>query len=334
LFYGMWPTGGAWLSMTLWQHYLYSGSRADLERAYPLLKGAARFFLETLVEEPGHRWLVTSPSMSPENAHHRGVSITMGPTIDNAILRDLFDACLTSAQLLGTDADFAARVRATRDRLPPFQIGAQGQLQEWLQDWDAGAPDQQHRHVSHLYGFYPSNQITLRGTPKLAAAVKRSLETRGDISTGWAIAWRLNLWARLQDAERTYKILGVLLGPERTYPNLFDAHPPFQIDGNFGGTAAIGEMLLQSHVPLAAAPSGAPAFEIELLPALPKAWPTGHITGLRARGGFEVDLVWRDGRLTSATLRTANGGTTQLRYGDATRAVTLPAGGSLTWDGR
>lgn len=333
-FYGMWPTGGAWLSMTLWQHYLYSGNRADLERAYPLLKGAAQFFLETLVEEPTHHWLVTSPSMSPENAHHRGVSITMGPTMDNAILRDLFDACLTSAQLLGTDADFAARVRATRDRLPPFQIGAQGQLQEWLQDWDAGAPDQQHRHVSHLYGFYPSNQITLHGTPQLAAAVKKSLETRGDISTGWAIAWRLNLWARLQDAERTYKILRVLLGPERTYPNLFDAHPPFQIDGNFGGTAAIAEMLLQSHVPLPSQPGRAPAFEIDLLPALPKAWPTGSVRGLRARGGFEMDLSWRDGRLTSATVRTTSGGDTLLRYGDATRAVTLPAGGSLTWDGR
>jgi alpha-L-fucosidase 2 len=348
-FYGMWPMGGAWLTMTLWQHYLYSGNRADLERAYPLLKGSAQFFLATLVEEPTHHWLVTSPSMSPENAHHRGVSITMGPTIDNAILRDLFDTCLTSAQILGTDADFAARVRATRDRLPPFQIGAQGQLQEWLQDWDAGAPDQQHRHVSHLYGFYPSNQITLRGTPQLAAAVKRSLETRGDISTGWAIAWRLNLWARLQDAERTYKILRVLLGPERTYPNLFDAHPPFQIDGNFGGTAAIAEMLLQSQVPLegpalatiaagASTPAGqashAPRFEIELLPALPKAWPTGSVTGLRARGGFEVDVAWREGKLTSATVRSAAGGSTVLRYGGVSREVSLPAGGSMTWDGR
>ncbi len=335
-FYGMWPMGGAWLTMTLWQHYLYSGNRADLERAYPLLKGSAQFFLATLVEAPTHHWLVTSPSMSPENAHHKGVSITMGPTIDNAILRDLFDACLTSAQILGTDADFASRVRAARDRLPPFQIGAQGQLQEWLQDWDAGAPDQQHRHVSHLYGFYPSNQITLRGTPQLAAAVKKSLETRGDISTGWAIAWRLNLWARLQDSERTYKILRVLLGPERTYPNLFDAHPPFQIDGNFGGTAAIAEMLLQSHVPLAAPPKPgrAPAFEIELLPALPKAWPTGSVNGLRARGGFEVDLAWREGKLTSATVRSAAGGSTVLRYGGVSREVSLPAGGSMTWDGR
>src|SRR3954471_6290133 len=267
--------------------------------------------------------------MSPENNHHRGVALAQGPTMDNAILRDLFDACIASARILSLDPDFAAQIRATRDRLPPYQIGAQGQLQEWLEDWDASAPEQQHRHVSHLYAFYPSNQITLRGTPQLTAAVKKTLETRGDLSTGWAIAWRLNLWARLQDAERTHKILLGLLAPERTYPNLFDAHPPFQIDGNFGGTAAIAEMLLQSHMPLGPEklePSGAPAFEIELLPALPKAWPTGSVTGLRARGGFEVDLAWRDGRLTNATLRGPANSITRLRYGSAMREVKLDAG--------
>lgn len=337
-FYGMWPTGGAWLATHLWEHYLFTGDRAALARAYPLLKGAAQFFLATLVEEPTHRWRVTGPSLSPENAHHRGVSSAMGPTMDNAILRDLFNACLASARILGTDAAFAAQVRAARDRLPPFQIGKEGQLQEWLEDWDGDAPDRHHRHVSHLYAFYPSNQITRRGTPELAAAVQRTLELRGDRSTGWAIAWRLNLWARLHDAERTHAILRLLLAPERTYPNLFDAHPPFQIDGNFGGTAAIAEMLLQSHEPLARAAiaaDGAPtAFEIELLPALPRAWPTGQVTGLRARGGFEVDLAWRDGRLAHATLRSAAGGTTRLRYGEATRDVTLPAGGSFGWDGK
>jgi alpha-L-fucosidase 2 len=335
--FGTWPTGGAWLSVHLWEHFLYTGDRAWLTKAYPLMKGAAEFFLDNLQEEKSHGWLVTSPSMSPENNHHRGIALAQGPTMDNGILRDLFNACIASARILNTDADFAAKVKAARDRLPPYQIGKQGQLQEWLDDWDSVAPEQRHRHVSHLYAFYPSNQITLRGTPELAAAVKQTLETRGDISTGWAIAWRLNLWARQQDAERTHKILSALLAPERTYPNLFDAHPPFQIDGNFGGTAAIAEMLLQSHVPLAPErlqPSGAPAFEIELLPALPKAWATGSVTGLRARGGFEVDLAWRDGRLTNATLRGPTGAIARLRYGNSTRDVTVDATGALTWDGR
>ncbi len=333
-FYGMWPTGGAWLTRHLWEHWLFSGDRAFLARAYPVMKGAAQFFLDTLVVEPKHGWLVTSPSMSPEHAHHDKVSITAGPTMDIQIIRDLFNACISAAQVLGQDAEFAARVAAARDRLPPNQIGAQGQLQEWLEDWDATAPDRRHKHVSHLYGFFPSNQITLRGTPALAAAVKNTLETRGDISTGWAIAWRLNLWARMQDAERTHKILRVLLGPERTYPNLFDAHPPFQIDGNLGGTAAIAEMLLQSHEPLATAATATPAFEIELLPALPAAWPTGSVTGLRARGGFEADLTWKDHRLVTATLRSAAGGATRLRYGGVTRDLTLAPGASFAWDGR
>ena len=334
--FGTWPTGGAWLATHLWEHFLYTGDRAWLARSYPLMKGAAEFFLDALVEEKSHGWLVTSPSMSPENNHHRGVALAQGPTMDNAILRDLFDACIASARILGTDADFAAQIRAARDRLPPYQIGAQGQLQEWLEDWDSTAPEQQHRHVSHLYGYYPSNQITLRGTPELAAAVRKTLETRGDLSTGWAIAWRLNLWARMQDAERTHKIFLGLLSPQRTYPNLFDAHPPFQIDGNFGGTAAIAEMLVQSHVPLAPERlqlSGAPAFEIELLPTLPKAWTTGSVKGLRARGGFEVDLTWSEGRLGAATIHSVSGGTTRLRYGNATREVALERGGSLTWDG-
>ena len=333
-FWGMWPTGGAWLSVQLWEHYLYTLDREHLEQAYPLMKGAAEFFLDALVEHPNGRWLVTSPSVSPENAHHEGVSLAAGPTMDNAILRDLFNACISGAAILGRDADFAADLARARDRLPPHQIGAQGQLQEWLEDWDSGAPEQQHRHVSHLYGFYPSNQITLRGTPDLAAAVKNTLETRGDISTGWAIAWRLNLWARLQDAERTHRILEALLGPERTYPNLFDAHPPFQIDGNFGGTAAIAEMLLQSHVRVeAASASQAPVFELDLLPALPRAWKTGRVSGLRARGGFEVDLVWRDGALETATLRAPRGGAARLRYGNVTRMVSLPAGGQEIWKG-
>ncbi|MBE2215720.1 MAG: glycoside hydrolase family 95 protein [Opitutaceae bacterium] len=336
-FWGMWPTGGAWLSLHLWEHYRFSGDREFLAQAYPLMRGAAEFFLATLVEEPKHRWLVTSPSISPENAHHDGVSITAGPTMDNQILRDLFTACIDSAGLLGTDAEFSAKLVAARDRLPPNQIGAQGQLMEWLEDWDAGAPEQQHRHVSHLYGFYPSSQITLRGTPDLARAVKTTLEARGDISTGWAIAWRLNLWARLQDGNRTHRILRALLGPERTYPNLFDAHPPFQIDGNLGGAAGIAEMLLQSHVP--ATVGGASGekdrvFEIELLPALPDAWPTGSVSGLRARGGFEVAITWKDGRLVAADLHAPKGGRALLRYGAMTRELILKPGTSFTWDGK
>lgn len=321
-FYGLWPSGGAWLCRHLWEHYLYTGDRKFLAEAYPLMKGAAEFFVATLVEEPTHGWLVTSPSMSPENAHHRGVSTAEGPTMDIQIIRDLFNQCIDSAKLLGIDGDFQTTLVAKRDKLPPNQIGKAGQLQEWLKDWDADATDQRHRHVSHLYGFFPSDQITLRGTPDLAAAVRKTLETRGDISTGWAIAWRLNLWARMQDAERTHSILRVLMGPERTYPNMFDAHPPFQIDGNFGGTSAIAEMLLQSHTG-----------EIELLPALPKAWPSGYVKGLRARGGFEIDIEWKDGKLVATVLRSQTGGTARLRYGPVARRIEVKAGGMVKWDG-
>ncbi|HVW20783.1 MAG TPA: glycoside hydrolase family 95 protein [Opitutaceae bacterium] len=321
--YGVWPCGGAWLCDQLWEHYLFEGDRDFLARAYPLMKGSAQFFLDTLVVEHRHHWLVDSPSLSPEHKHHDGVALAEGPTIDEQIIRDLFSHCIAAAQILGQDQDFASQLAAARDRLAPTQIGAQGQVQEWLDDWDAQAPEQQHRHVSMLYGFYPSDQITLRGTPRLAAAVRKSLEIRGDYSTGWATAWRLNLWARLQDAEHAYKILQGLLGPERTYPNLFDAHPPFQIDGNFGGTAGIAEMLLQSQ-----------AGEIELLPALPRAWPTGHVEGLRARGGFTVDLEWRDGALVSATLRGAPGADAHLRCAGRTTILQLSPSGSISWDGK
>lgn len=317
---GMWPMGGAWLSLELWDHYDYSRNRNYLKKIYPVLKGASQFFLDTLVEEPKHHWLVTNPSLSPENKHPSGSSIVDGPTIDEQILRDLFDKTIRSAELLGVDADFRERLRNERARLAPNQIGHAGQLQEWLEDWDLNAPQIHHRHVSHLFGLYPSWQINLRDTPALAAAARKSLEIRGDEATGWGLAWRLNLWARLHDGEHAYRILTLLVRPDRTYSNMFDAHPPFQIDGNFGGTAGIAEMLLQSH-----------SDEIEFLPALPKEWANGNVTGLRARGGFEVNIQWRHGELTSAKIRSALNNSATLRYGSAKKVIHLRAGDSFVW---
>ena len=310
--WGMWPCGGAWLCLALWDHYQFAGDKAYLKQVYPLMRGAAQFFLDTLVEEPKHKWLVTNPSLSPENQHPYGAAVCAGPTMDEQIIRDLFSNCIQASEILGTDAEFRKQAGAARARLAPNQIGSKGQLQEWFEDWDAKAPEQQHRHISHLYGLFPSAQITPRGTPELADAAKVTLNTRGDITTGWAIAWRINCWARLHDGERAYSILNHLFDPTRTYPNMFDAHPPFQIDGNFGGTSAISEMLLQSHTS-----------EIELLPALPSAWPAGHITGLRARGGFEIEIGWNEGKLTTARIQSAGGRHAVVRYGNRTTEIKL-----------
>jgi len=322
-FWGMWPTGGAWLCLHLWDRYEFSGDEAELRRFYPLMKGAAEFFLDTLQTDPKHGWLVTSPSISPENGHPFGTSVCAGPTMDMQILRDLFAHTIQAAEKLGVDAPLRAQLAAVRARLAPNQIGSAGQLQEWMEDWDMQADDVHHRHVSHLYGLFPGRDFNRLDNPALAAAAKKSLEIRGDRATGWATAWRLCLWAHLGEGDHAFEILRFLLSPERTYPNMFDAHPPFQIDGNFGGAAGIVEMLMQSR-----------AGEIELLPALPAVWPSGRVTGLRARGGFEVDLAWRDGKLTEATIRAVKAGSVRLRCGQTVRAVSLAAGDTFRWDGR
>jgi alpha-L-fucosidase 2 len=290
--WGLWPTGGAWLCAQLWNHAAHEGyPEALVRRLYPALKGAAEFFLDTLVPLPDTDLLVTNPSVSPENVHPHGGSLCAGPAMDSQILRDLFAATIAAGEQLGLDPDLRSQCAAARDRLPADRIGSAGQLQEWLEDWDMDVPEIHHRHVSHLYGLYPSRQITPEATPDLFAAVRRSLEIRGDDATGWGIGWRINLWARLLDGDHAYSVLARLLHPERSYPNLFDAHPPFQIDGNFGGAAGILEMLVQSQ-----------PGRIHLLPALPSAWRKGSVRGLRTTGSIELDLSWAGGQVSAVRL--------------------------------
>lgn len=314
--WGLWPTGGAWLCAQLWSHAAYEGyPEALVRRLYPALKGAAEFFLDTLVPLPGTDLLVTNPSLSPENVHPRGATICAGPAMDSQILRDLFAATIAAGEQLGLDADLRAQCGAASARLPADRIGGAGQLQEWLEDWDMDAPEIHHRHVSHLYGLYPSQQINPEATPDLFAAVRRSLEIRGDDATGWGIGWRINLWARLLDGDHAYSVLALLLHPERSYSNLFDAHPPFQIDGNFGGAAGILEMLVQSKPGL-----------IHLLPALPSVWRQGRVRGLRAMGGIEVDLSWAEGKVAAVRLVSSLAQSVRVEVGGVQHVVALAAG--------
>jgi alpha-L-fucosidase 2 len=284
----------------IWDHYRFTGDRAFLEDHYPAMKGAAAFFLETLVEHPSLGWLVTNPSNSPEMLHHNDATVCAGPTMDNQILRDLFNGCARAAEALGVDADFRSQVLAARDRLAPMRIGSRGNIMEYLHDWIETDP--QHRHISHLYGLHPSNQITKRGTPELFTAARRTLELRGDAGTGWSLAWKINYWARMEEGTRAHDLIRQLVTPDRLAPNMFDLHPPFQIDGNFGATSGIAEMLLQSQ-------NG----ELHVLPALPSAWPAGSVAGLRGRGGYTVGATWSNGAVATLAVKPDRAGAVRIR---------------------
>lgn len=326
--WGHWPTGGPWLALQMWEHYRYSNNHQFLRgKAFPALRGAVRFALDTLVEIPKGRphagRLATIPSISPENTFlvngQRG-QLTYAPTMDIQLLAALFDAFAKASRLLGLDAGLRSQAEAARKRLPPLQVGARGQLQEWIEDYAEAEPE--HRHVSHLWALYPGTDIAPATTPALAAAARRTLELRGDGGTGWAKAWKIAFWARLLDGDHAHAMLTSQIATS-TLPNMFDNHPPFQIDGNFGGAAAIAEMLVQSD-----------DNSVTLLPALPAAWPRGRVTGLRARGGIALGLEWRDGKLARATLTAdANRGLT-VRVGDRTTKVALRGGMPLQLDGQ
>jgi alpha-L-fucosidase 2 len=308
-FYGMWPMGGAWLTQHVWNHYLYTGDKEFLKKNYEALKGCALFYLDILQEDPSKKHLVVSPSMSPENTYQKSVGITAGTTMDNQLVFDVFNNFINASKILNKDKNLSDEVKTALSKLPPMQIGQHGQLQEWLKDMDR--TNDKHRHISHLYGLFPSGQISPFRNPDLTEAAKNSMIYRGDKSTGWSMGWKVNLWARLLDGNRVFKLISDQLTPAPmenkgqsggTYPNLLDAHPPFQIDGNFGCTSGIAEMLLQSYDGY-----------LYILPALPDALPNGSVKGLKARGGFEIDMDWKNSKLTKLVVKSVLGGNARIR---------------------
>lgn len=342
LTWGVWFGGSAWMCQHLWEHYAYGRDQSYLRSVYPTLKGAAEFWMSQLIEGRDGK-LITSPSSSPENEFvtENGIrgSICEGATMEKSLVRDLLTNTAKAAAVLGIDEDFRRKVEATRDRIRAPQIGKYGQIMEWGGDWDN--PSDTHRHVSHLFALHPGNEITVRGTPELAAASKVTLRQRGDDGTGWALAWKINFWARLLDGDHAMKLMAnqlrntqelqtVMQGAGGTYPNLFCAHPPFQIDGNFGFVSGVNELLLQSHETYI--DPKAPhedRYVIDLLPALPKAWPSGSISGIRARGGFTLDLVWKKGRLLSARITSTGGRHGKIRLGEKLREFSLTPGAHM-----
>ncbi len=321
--WGLWPSGAGWLSTHLWEHFLFNPTdKAYLQDVYSTMKGAALFFVNSLVEEPetGNKYLVTAPSDSPEN-DHGGYNVCFGPTMDNQIIRDVLNYTIEASKILGVDEDVRAKMEATVKRLPPTKTGKYGQITEWLQDWDD--PNNKNRHISHLYGLFPSAQITPEETPDLIKGARVTLEQRGDDATGWSLAWKINFWARMHDGDHAYKMIRMLLTPGKTYNNLFDAHPPFQIDGNFGAVSGVNEMLMQSH-------NG----RINLLPALPSQWKDGSIKGIRARGGFEIDsMAWKGGKLAYISIKSLVGQTLNVVNGSNTFSTSTVPGTVYEFDG-
>lgn len=323
--HGIWVTGGAWLCSHLWEHYLFTQDKKFLEENYPLIKGAALFFTDFLIEDLKTGYLISTPSNSPEIG-----GLVAGPTMDHQLIRNLFKICVEASEILNTDREFAEKLQALIPKIAPNKIGRLGQLQEWMEDKDD--PKVKHRHVSHLWGMHPGSEINWIETPDLMKAARQSLIFRGDEGTGWSLGWKINFWARFLDGNRTYKLIHMLLSPAEepqrkirggSYPNLFDAHPPFQIDGNFGGAAGIVEMLIQSHLET-----------IDLLPALPDALPDGNISGVCARGGFELSFDWKNGELQSVQVLSKAGNKCELKYKDRSVNFSTEKGKTYKFNGR
>jgi alpha-L-fucosidase 2 len=335
--WAIWPMAGPWLCQHLWQHYEFTLDANFLRQtAWPLVHGAAEFFLDFLIDD-GKGHLVTSPSTSPENSfvtmNGKSAAVAMASTMDMALIWDLFGNCIEASEILGLEPVFREQLKTARAKLYPPHIGAEGRLQEWFLDFKDQEPH--HRHVSHLWGLYPGKQITRESTPDLFAGVRRSLEIRTDDGTGWSTGWKVNLWARLGDGDHAYELIKRTLKPGNggVYANLFGSCPPFQMDGNFAFPAGIAEMLLQSHERTAESGNPNTQYILSLLPALPKAWPTGSVKGLRARGGFTVDMEWRDGKLTRATILSTLGQSCRVRLGDKTIPLNTKAGKTIRVDG-